>query len=453
LEDRVIALRVLCLLAVSLLVAACTAPTRAPATGDDCASWFGRLDGAVDAAGVRDAQEERIDGYPGLRVDRLGVATRHSTAFDAWLERAIELDRGARDAEIANLPRGVFPLDGAADAAAARARSDSCRAAWHNRLNTPAQRQALLDQATVPDSYVTPLRALGLYPIVRVPFLHGVERWQQEHRQTVAAWARSAPPVQRFVPRDDDAPVFEIEAHDGGLAAFDRFGVPTWTAQAAPRVDTTQPVAYQRESRTLYRGQMLTQRVFTLWFPERPPRGWFDLLAGSIDGLVVRLTYAADGTPLMVDTIHACGCYHLFFPADGVRLRNDLPAHEEPVFIPTALPQLHAGERLVVRISSAAHYVTAVARDSGRTGMAFTLRDDDELRSLPLPDGGRRSLYDADGFVAGSERGERLLFWPMGIANAGAMRQWGHHATAFIGRRHFDDTDLIERRFSIPDLK
>ena len=24
------------------------------------------------------------------------------------------------------------------------------------------------------------------------------------------------------------------------------------------------------------------------------------------------------------------------------------------------------------------------------------------------------------------------------------MRQWGHHATAFIGRRHFDDADLFE---------
>jgi hypothetical protein len=27
------------------------------------------------------------------------------------------------------------------------------------------------------------------------------------------------------------------------------------------------------------------------------------------------------------------------------------------------------------------------------------------------------------------------------------MRQWGTHATAFVGRRHFDDADLIERRF------
>ena len=41
----------------------------------------------------------------------------------------------------------------------------------------------------------------------------------------------------------------------------------------------------------------------------------------------------------------------------------------------------------------------------------------------------------------------RFLFWPMGIASAGAMRQWGHHATAFVGRRHFDDPELLEQRF------
>jgi hypothetical protein len=33
------------------------------------------------------------------------------------------------------------------------------------------------------------------------------------------------------------------------------------------------------------------------------------------------------------------------------------------------------------------------------------------------------------------------------------MRQWGHHATAFVGRRHFDDADLIEARFVIPRLE
>jgi hypothetical protein len=49
--------------------------------------------------------------------------------------------------------------------------------------------------------------------------------------------------------------------------------------------------------------------------------------------------------------------------------------------------------------------------------------------------------------VQGSERGERVYFWPMGIREPGAMRIWGRHATAFVGRRHFDDPDLLERYF------
>jgi hypothetical protein len=79
------------------------------------------------------------------------------------------------------------------------------------------------------------------------------------------------------------------------------------------------------------------------------------------------------------------------------------------------------------------------------------LRDEDELRSLPVAGqaGVTRSAYDASGMIPGSERLERWLFWPMGIASAGQMRQWGRHATAFVGRRHFDDPLLLDRYFTL----
>ena len=79
------------------------------------------------------------------------------------------------------------------------------------------------------------------------------------------------------------------------------------------------------------------------------------------------------------------------------------------------------------------------------TALEYALEDDNVLRSVARPDGGRRSVFRPDGIVPGSERGERWLFWPMGIAEPGAMRQWGRHATAFVGRRHFDDPGLFER--------
>jgi hypothetical protein len=60
-------------------------------------------------------------------------------------------------------------------------------------------------------------------------------------------------------------------------------------------------------------------------------------------------------------------------------------------------------------------------------------------------------MFRPDGIVPGSGRGERFWFWPMGVPEAGSMRQWGRHATAFVGRRHFDDPGLLERYFLLKD--
>jgi hypothetical protein len=72
-------------------------------------------------------------------------------------------------------------------------------------------------------------------------------------------------------------------------------------------------------------------------------------------------------------------------------------------------------------------------------------QDLEQLRSLQKPNGAKRSLYGQDGIVDASARTERFLLWPFGIASPGAMRQWGAHAIAFIGRRHFDDPFLLEK--------
>ncbi|MEI6546857.1 MAG: hypothetical protein WCN85_07570, partial [Burkholderiales bacterium] len=115
------------------------------------------------------------------------------------------------------------------------------------------------------------------------------------------------------------------------------------------------------------------------------------------------------------------------------------------------------GHRVRIRISAGAHMLEGIDSIDSLAGHGvdstpepYALLADDLLRSLALPSGGRRSLYDPRGFVPGTERAEAWLFWPMGISEAGSMRQWGHHATAFVGRRHFDDADLLDRRFVRP---
>lgn len=472
------------LLACAWLAAACASlpgPADAVAPTDDCARWFARLDAAIDAAGVRDAQDERHAALPGLRVDRLGAALRgraaaSDAAFSAWLSHAAALEAAAREAELANLPREAFPLEAEVpDARAALARSARCRdERVVQAARAPAHDRARwLASALVPDRYRSVLRALGLYPLARWPFFAGVQRWQDDHAREMARWsdappaglARHVPPavapgplppwradalgVPRLAPDEAarwlaaHAPVFEIET----TGAHDAFGTPRWSTSAVPQVDTRTAVVYQRIAYTVIAGQVWPQLVYTLWFPERPLAGSFDLLGGALDGVIVRLTLAPDGRVRLMDTIHACGCYHLFFPAADVTPRPDPPRHVEWAFTPARLPTLGPGERLVVRIATRTHYVSGIARAGTGGGTAYALRPEEELRHLPAPDETTRSLYGPDGLVAGSQRRERYFFWPMGIASAGAMRQWGHHATAFVGRRHFDDADLLDRRF------
>ena len=120
--------------------------------------------------------------------------------------------------------------------------------------------------------------------------------------------------------------------------------------------------------------------------------------------------------------------------------------------MPTALPAIKIGQSVQVRLAASSHYLVDIrAHDEvqSTTDIRYQLRDDNDLRALPLAGNASKSLFESDGLIAGTERGERFLFWPMGIASPGAMRQWGTHATAFVGRRHFDDADLIEQRFEL----
>jgi hypothetical protein len=78
---------------------------------------------------------------------------------------------------------------------------------------------------------------------------------------------------------------------------------------------------------------------------------------------------------------------------------------------------------------------------------AYRRVDYDRLRMLPLPSGGSRSIFGPEGVIPNTERGARYVYWPMGVASAGSMRQSGRQPTTFVGRRHFDDPDLLEKRY------
>ena len=480
------------ILLAPLLAAACatleTAPSARLGATDpalrECAEWFRDLDARVDAAGVRDAQERRIAGYPYLRANRLLASFREKAVRDeavlrALVDRMQALDLAARGHESANLRAGS-PLERGRECGALLRRADLADA----RL-----RRQLLERAAVPDDYSTASRVLGLYALTKWPFMAGVREYHEGVRAAfrkelapppggtlVRFGPPEAPPVARSAlasmigraaenalglsePHGEalealfaaHAPVFEIET----AGAYDRPGALHWRAgDFVPSVNAAEPVVYRHLAWTRYRERALLQLVYTIWFSERPPESAGDILAGKLDGVTWRVTLAPDGEPLVYDSMHPCGCFHMFFPTPRALPVRAPHAGMEWMFAPQSLRAVADGERPVVRIATRTHYVERVTLAQHAVAAArYALRPYDELRSLPHPGGGSASIFGpGDGLVAGTERPERFLFWPMGIASAGAMRQWGHHATAFVGRRHFDDADLLEKRFVL-DLR
>jgi hypothetical protein len=166
------------------------------------------------------------------------------------------------------------------------------------------------------------------------------------------------------------------------------------------------------------------------------------------------VTLLPDGRPWVYDAIHNCGCYHLFFPTQYARLLPSKGVLAEPAFTPQHSLTIKDDNHPVLRIAHRTHYIQRVyfgGPEAVEQTVDYRWENANALRSLPKPDGSRLSLFREDGIVAGSERRERFFFWPMGIPEPGAMRQWGHHATAFVGRRHFDDARLLEPLFGIDD--
>ncbi len=453
----------------------------------ECAGWFRLLDERVAEAGVGDAQEARVAGFPYLRASRLLAALRplaetNEYALHALVDRMLALDLEARRYEIMNLPEGQI-----AGQREALERTRRCGVLLRELdMAKPEARQVLLERVQVPDDYRLLDRILGLYVLTRFAFAEGVRRYEAQVREAFgrelvapagASVIRHSPPPMQLLPRARVAaileraaanplgipepgeaelqellaayaPSFEIEVKGD----YDRFGALRWLREGGtPAVDGGQLAVYAHPAWTRYRDRVLLQLVYTIWFAERPPESEGDILAGKLDGITWRVTLAPDGEPLVYDAIHPCGCFHLFFPTALAQARpaphgaDDL---EEWMFAPQSLPRLAAGERPVLRIASGTHYIERVTLARGADSLVrYELRPYGELRSLQRPTAGRASAFGPDGLVPGTERLERYTFWPMGIASPGAMRQWGRQATAFIGRRHFDDADLFEKRF------
>jgi hypothetical protein len=466
--------RATALCALALLAACATRGPLLPAEPElaACVQRFVAADRDTAAAGLADEGEARVPGFPYLRADRLlasfAAEVEDEARFAAWVEALAALDHTARGAEQWNAAQ--------MDALAVVMELNACRARLvaHDRA-TPARRAALREAVHVADDYVGAWRAAGLYPLSSLFTAAGIRRWHREAamtfaqplealpvRGTLQRWGGDSAPLPRAqaalrlladsrdalgIPRPGReeaarlfaayAPVWELDVVDDN----DRIGLP-YRTPAGVAFDAARAVEYRLLSHTRWQGEVLLQLNYVVWFAARPGK---DMYAGALDGLIWRVTLDPDGVPLAYDSIHSCGCYHQFFMTPAMRLRADLPRHGfEPPLLPQPAP---VAGRVVVRLASGTHFIERVYADDGaRAVHTLAALEYAALRRAPSGSTGP-GLFGPYGLVPGSERGERFLLWPMGIRSPGAMRQWGRHATAFVGRRHFDDAFLLEQLF------
>jgi len=443
-----------------------------------CEQQFERWHSQVATDGRFDAQDWSPPGYPYLRIDRLlasfeladlslaqrrdWLAHAHDKAQQGW---HYEMQGGPAQAAqwLAKLRKC------AGLAVAALADND---ALWH-RLASVAQ---------VPDSYSTGAQIAGLYPLM-VPIVDwraGVTmgalaqrfdhytprgRWQSYHlavsepkiANTPGGWTR------------DSLGIPIVDAHE--LENLFRHHAPVWRLDTLDRNDRPgrpgrgkggrlrfqlEPVVFTHLEFSYVQGTIQPQLVYLVWFAARSAESWPDIYAGALDGLVWRVTLDDQARALVYDSIHPCGCYHQWLLVkDGLSPRPTVNLRAEDLWVLDELSEnsgspvlsLSAGDHQLVGVQFVGSVAEPTDRTAGRPYRRYRLEPLDRLRGRSWS-GGR--LYGFDGLIDGTERLERYLLWPTGVVSAGAMRQWGHHAVSFVGRRHFDDPDLLDQYFWLP---
>jgi hypothetical protein len=459
-------------------------------TGEDgiCQLWLESIEDTFEQYDLNDPETVRIIGFPHLRVNRflasMGERTTSIDAFAEWMEEMRQLDSTGKKLEFANLPASTrqqllskIPLGGSFEQAL-----EHCGKRLNKvSLHTSEHQENLLELAQVPDAYQSWKRIAGLYLLTRYAASAGIERL---HRELGASFnippaklprqgklIRYSPPHSNPLPLEHIAamlrpaydnplgiphltssqlqqllahfaPVWEIDTRND----TDKIGTVGLDSDKQPLIDISQPAVYVAHGYARWRGRVVLQLIYQIWLPAREKTGMLDLYGGPLDSVMWRVTLSPEGTPIAFDSIHGCGCYYLLFPGQGYRA---IPPKDgaEPVLSPKAIATIPPGHRLLLRLQSRTHYLqqTSLSDDTFEAATrSYIFHDLEQLRSLQMPNGTKRSLYGEDGIIDASERTERFLLWPYGVASPGAMRQWGTHAIAFIGRRHFDDPFLLE---------
>lgn len=464
---------------MSFLMSSCSHwTTVAPASlssEEVCRQWFSELDHAIVKEDYFDPALHRITGHPELRSNRFlaGIAKQLHTQEEwlAWIKAANQLAVSAYEDEFLRLPMGQQRrlLERSGDTEI-RLPLQSCSAALSASVTTP------LNDVSPADNYSTFERVTGLYPLYTHLITGSIRAYQRQMTQRLqrpedntkpytlytpasrnplsaqevsrilrAAYERS--PLHMPEPDSSEQPrllmTYAPMLHIGYESAADLIGAPRIDTQGRKELDPLQPTLYTYFSYTWYHRQILLQINYAFWFSSRPKVSSFDIYGGSWDGILWRVTLDREGVPILYDTIHQCGCYHELFLPPGSHVNLSHLRDEHPLVAHVDAWESKTPTSLF--IDAQTHYVVGVKNGipTQANGTSYQLLPYRSLLTLVYGDR-KVSLFGKTGVMHESDRLERFLLWPSGISHPGAMREAGLHAIAFIGRRHFDQPDLLE---------
>lgn len=424
-----------------------------------CRADYDANNARIAASGRHDSEYVPVPGFPYLRTDRLMSSYRLEVGGDldklgTWMLQLREYDSIARDIELTNM--GLSKAE---------------RAPILNDLRTCAVwlSDAEASDASTFKRMVEAVRVAD--PAVPQPVPAAAREAAARRREQVAArfaaalaplhpkravrWSLGTEAVDATVPldlskatKDELGRVGLVMSQWPAMAekfapslvtesAADGPGTPVLTAQG-PDIDPRRPAIYYLPSYARVGDRMLIQMNYFLWFRDADGHG--------IDGLIWRVTLDERAQPLMHESIRADGFDHLWFPQPGLRARDDA----DPVPL---IPQTIVDDAaFVVRLQPRTHDVQRLQPASAVGAVpvrALVLRPYEDLMTLKAPGGSTRSLFGADGLVAGTRQQGFTAFEAAGIAGAGAMRVWGDHRSAPLSSVYLDDPYLLDRQFTL----
>lgn len=330
----------------------------------------------------------------------------------------------------------------------------------HLQRKSPQKTLANLKAISPDNDYSTLARVAGLYPLASVPFRLGVvkeqrqlaKEWGQindkqwfQYTPAITSGAKKTSSESQLLKRH--APTWLIDsATQANLP-----GAPFWQGQQL-KVNTQRPTTYAFVSEARWKQQPVTQLNYVIWFTERPPLKRLDWVAGQHDAVVFRVNLNQQNEVIAYDSIHLCGCWYRLFLPEGRPFRSNNNYWREPVLMQRVRSPGKKSPSMAIYLQADTHqiqYIQPVA-DISKTGHQIVAAKSyqsvpfSQLLKLPTKSG-VRPVFNKQGYVTGSERPERWLFWPMGVKNPGALRRFGDHAISFVGRRDFDDPNLLEK--------